>query len=407
MALISESSSTVLGTKNAVSYENLIPTHNRLPVAFTHGQGVWVWDESGRKYLDGLAGIAVNSLGHAHPRLTHAISEQAGRLIHVSNNYRIPVQARLATRLAELSGMRQVFFTNSGTEANECAIKLARLFGHKRGIAEPKIVVMEKAFHGRTLGSLSATAKEDIRKGFGPLLGGFVRVPFDDPSAIEAAAQDPDVVAVLLEVVQGEGGINLFSAENLQRVQHLSDQRNILLMIDEIQTGIGRTGSYFAFQHAGIVPDVITLAKGLGGGVPIGACVVGEKAMDIFSVGSHGSTFGGNPLVCAAASAVLDVMQESDLCKNAAVVGAHIRQRLKAEFEGLGGVRDVRGLGLLIGVELDRPCAAVVAQALEAGLLLNVTAGNVVRLVPPLIITREEGDMMVDILVPVVRQFLQ
>lgn len=388
-----------------VSYANLASTHNRLPVAFTHGQGIWLWDEKGRKYLDALAGVAVNTLGHGHPRLVRAICEQAGRLIHVSNHYRIPIQAKLASRLAQLSGLRRVFFVNSGAEANECAIKLARLYGHGRGVYEPKIVVIEKAFHGRTMGSLSATGQEKLQKGFGPMLEGFVRVPMS-AAAIADAARDHDVVAVLLEVVQGEGGINLFPSEDLREVRRVCDDRKILLMVDEIQTGVGRTGSYFAFEHSGIKPDVITLAKGLGGGVPIGACVIGEQAEQVFTVGSHGSTYGGNPLVCSAAWAVLEEMRESDLVGNVARVGEHVMNRLRGELAGVRGVREVRGMGLMIGIQLDRPAGDVVPMAMNAGLLLNVTAGNVVRLVPPLIIGMDEADQMVDIVVSVIRKFL-
>lgn len=388
------------------SADVLIPTHSRLPVTFTHGKGAWLWDEQGRAYLDGLAGIAVNTLGHAHPELVRAISEQAGRMIHVSNNYHVAQQIRLAERLVELSGLRQAFFVNSGTEANECVIKLARMLGHKRGIATPKIVVMEKAFHGRTLGSLSATAREEIRTGFGPLLEGFERVPFK-ADAIDIALRDPDAVAVLLEVVQGEGGVRPLPIDALRQIRKICNERGALLMIDEVQTGIGRTGSYFAYQQAGILPDVIALAKGLGGGVPIGACLIGEKAMGIFSVGSHGATFGGNPLVCAAANAVLDVMEKEDLCANAKSTGSYIAERLKDELKDVAGVREVRGAGLLIGVELDRPCGTLVGEALEAGLLVSVTAGNVIRLAPPLIITRKEAALLVEMLVPIIRGYLK
>ncbi|NYT36462.1 aspartate aminotransferase family protein [Allopusillimonas soli] len=387
------------------SSEALIPTHKRLPVTFTHGNGAWLWDTQGKKYLDALAGIAVNTLGHAHPALVKAVSEQAAQLIHISNNYFIPQQIRLAERLVSMSGLRQAFFVNSGAEANECAIKLARMLGHKRGISVPKILVMEKAFHGRTMGSLSATAKQSIREGFGPLLEGFERVRFDIEE-IENASKDPDVVAVLLEVIQGEGGINLLPEDSLRRLRKLCDERDILLMLDEVQTGIARTGKLFAYQHANIVPDVLALAKGLGGGVPIGACLIGERAMDIFSVGSHGSTFGGNPLVCAAANAVLDVVEQERLYDNARVIGNFIAHEFQKKLVDVPGVRGVRGAGLLIGIELEQPCGSLPALALDAGLLISVTADNVVRLAPPLILSQSEAEYLVDTLVSVIRDYV-
>lgn len=388
-----------------LSRDHLAATHNRLPVCFTHGEGVWLWDQDGRKYLDSLAGIAVNTLGHGHPRLTKAIADQAKNLIHVSNNYLISQQAELACSLSRLSGLDRVFFANSGAEANEAAIKVARMYGHQKGIDSPKIVVMEKAFHGRTLGSLSATASETIRTGFGPLLEGFIRVA-PNAAAIAAACEDDSVVAVMLEVIQGEGGINPIDDAVLREIREICDEKEALLLLDEVQTGIGRTGKVFAFEHSGVVPDVVALAKGLGGGVPIGACLMGGRARDVLQIGSHGSTYGGNPLVCAAGLAVITEMQEKDLCGNAERVGMHILKRLRSEVARLPGIVDVRGRGLLIGIELDRPAAAVVHLALDAGLLLNVTSGTVVRLVPPLIITQDEADELISRLLPVLRTFL-
>lgn len=390
----------------AYFHPNLVPTHKRQPISFTHGQGVWLHDEDGRQYIDLLAGIAVDSLGHAHPRLVEAIATQAGKLIHVSNNFHIPIQERLAERITRLSGMSQVFFANSGAEANEAAIKLARLYGHKKGIEAPRIAVMEKSFHGRTLATLWAGGNTKIQAGFGPPVEGFVRVPFGDVAALEGAlSDDENIVAVLLEVVQGEGGVNLIEFEKLRQIERLCNERECLFMLDEVQTGIGRTGRHFAFQHAGVLPDVMVLAKGLGGGVPIGACVTAGRASGVFGVGTHGSTFGGNPLVCAAADAVLDVIETEDLCENARVVGAHFVEQLRLQLQH-PGVRDVRGLGLLIGIELDRPCADLVRLSLDAGLVLSVTADKVVRLVPPLLISKDEADQAVAQLVPVIKSFL-
>ncbi|TXL70628.1 aspartate aminotransferase family protein [Vineibacter terrae] len=384
-------------------HPNLIPTHKRLPIAFTHGQGVWLYDEKGRKYIDLLAGIAVDSLGHAHPRLAGAIADQAHKLIHVSNNFHIAIQERLAEQLARLSRMDKVFFANSGAEANEAAIKLARLHGHRKGIDRPRIVVMEKAFHGRTLATLWAGGNTKIQAGFGPPVDGFVRVPLGDVAAIERAlAEDPGIVAVLLEVVQGEGGVNLLAPRVMKEIEALCAANGLLLMLDEVQTGIGRTGRFLAFQHADVAPDVVTLAKGLGGGVPIGACLVAAKAVDLFGVGAHGSTFGGNPLACAAATAVLDVIEEDDLCGNARVVGQYMAERLRERLAG-PGVAEVRGLGLLIGIELEQPCPDLMRHALDAGVVLSVTADKVVRLVPPLTITRDEADYAMDRLVPVIK----
>ncbi|HUW37315.1 MAG TPA: aspartate aminotransferase family protein [Rhodocyclaceae bacterium] len=386
---------------------HLMNTYARLPIAFTHGQGPWVYDEQGRRYLDALAGIAVNTLGHAHPALVRALSEQVARLIHVSNLYRIPEQERLSDRLAALSGMDEVFFCNSGCEANEAAIKLARLYGHQRGIEQPAIIVMERAFHGRTLATLSATGNRKAQAGFEPLVAGFVRVPFDDLAAVEAVAQhNANVVAVLIEPIQGEGGINIAHDEYLQGLRRICSARGWLLMVDEVQCGIARTGKWFAHQHAGIVADVMTLAKGLASGVPIGACLAAGPAAGIFKPGSHGSTFGGNPLACVAALTTLDVIEHDGLMAHALALGDRIRSDLAKRLAGVAGVADIRGDGLMIGVELDRPCGELVQRALDAGLLLNVTADQVVRLLPALIFTAAEADELVATLSRLVREFL-
>jgi len=382
-------------------------TYSRIPVAFTHGEGVWVWDESGKKYLDALAGIAVNTLGHAHPRLTRAIAEQSARLIHTSNLYVIAEQERLAEKLAKISGTDSVFFCNSGCEANEAAIKLARLHGHGKGVENPGIVVMDKAFHGRTLATLSATGNYKVQKGFEPLVPGFVRVPLNDIDAVRrVAAQDKSVVAVLVEPIQGEGGINLSTMQYLRDLRELCDREGWLLMLDEVQCGLGRTGKWFVYQHAGIRPDVVLLAKGLASGVPIGACLARGAAADVFKPGTHGSTFGGNPLACAAALATLEAIQGENLMKNAEQVGGLILSGLREGLRGVAGITEIRGQGLMIGVELDRPCGDLVGQALQAGLLINVTMDNVVRLLPPLVMTEGEARQVLSILLPLVRNFL-
>jgi acetylornithine/N-succinyldiaminopimelate aminotransferase len=382
-------------------------TYSRIPVAFTHGKGVWVWDESGKKYLDALAGIAVNTLGHAHPRLTRAIAEQSARLIHTSNLYVIAEQERLAEKLAKISGTDSVFFCNSGCEANEAAIKLARLHGHGKGVENPGIVVMDKAFHGRTLATLSATGNYKVQKGFEPLVPGFVRVPLNDIDAVRrVAAQDKSVVAVLAEPIQGEGGINLSTMQYLRDLREVCDREGWLLMLDEVQCGLGRTGKWFVYQHAGIRPDVVLLAKGLASGVPIGACLARGAAADVFKPGTHGSTFGGNPLACAAARATLEAIEGENLMKNAEQVGGLILSGLREGLRGVAGITEIRGQGLMIGVELDRPCGDLVGQALQAGLLINVTMDNVVRLLPPLVMTEGEARQVLSILVPLVRNFL-
>ena len=387
---------------------HLMNTYGRLPVAFTHGRGCRLIDEQGKSYLDALAGIAVNTLGHNHPRLVAALGEQVGRLIHVSNLYRIAEAELLSDRLAVISAMDEVFFCNSGCEANEAAIKLARMYGHQQGIEQPVIIVMEQAFHGRTLATLSATGNRKVQAGFEPLVSGFVRVPFDDIAAIEQlAARNQSVVAVLFEPIQGEGGINLAHNEFVRSLRRICDQKNWLLMVDEVQCGIGRTGIWFAHQHAGIVPDVMTLAKGLGSGLPIGACLAAGRAAGVFKPGNHGSTFGGNPLACVAALTTLDVIDADGLMARARTVGEAVREGLRAALSGVAGVIDVRGEGLMIGIELDRPCAELVTRALDAGLLINVTADKVVRLLPPLVMSDAEGVELVAALAPLIRAFLE
>jgi acetylornithine aminotransferase len=382
-------------------------TYNRIPVAFTHGEGVWVWDQSGKKYLDALAGIAVNTLGHGHPKLTRAIAEQSARLIHASNLYIIAEQEEAAEKLAKISGMDSVFFCNSGCEANEAAIKLARLHGHGKGVDVPAIVVMDKAFHGRTLATLSATGNKKVQAGFEPLVAGFVRVPLNDIEAVRRVArEDRSVVAVLVEPIQGEGGINLSTMQYLRDLRELCDRQGWFLMVDEVQCGLGRTGKWFVYQHAGILPDVVLLAKGLASGVPIGACLARGAAAGVFKPGTHGSTFGGNPLACAAALATLEAIEEENLMRNAAVVGGAILSGLREGLAGLAGVREIRGHGLMIGVELDRPCGELVNRALDAGLLINVTMDNVVRLLPPLVMKEAEARQVLSILLPLMRDFL-
>jgi acetylornithine aminotransferase len=382
-------------------------TYARLPVAFTHGEGVWLWDAQGKRYLDALGGIAVNTLGHAHPGLVKTLSTQAGRLIHTSNLYQITEQENLADKLAAISGMDKIFFCNSGCEANEAAIKIARLHAKGKGVENPAIVVMEKAFHGRTLATLSATGSRKVQAGFEPLVSGFVRVPYDDLEAVRQVAQhNRNVVAVLVEPIQGEGGINIAHLEYLRGLRELCDQYQWLLMLDEIQCGIGRTGKWFFYQHAGVYPDVVTLAKGLAGGVPIGACLAKGAAAEVFKPGSHGSTFGGNPFACAAALATLDIIEQDQLLANATRVGDAIRAGLTAALAGIKGVVAVRGMGLMLGIELDRPCTELIQSALAAGLLINVTADRIIRLLPPLIMSADEARQVVDILSPLIQDFL-
>jgi len=386
---------------------HLMNTYSRIPVAFTRGERVWVWDESGKKYLDALAGIAVNTLGHGHPKLTRAIAEQSSRLIHASNLYRIAEQEKLADKLAAISGMENAFFCNSGCEANEAAIKLARLHGHGKGVESPGIVVMDKAFHGRTLATLSATGNRKVQQGFEPLVPGFVRVPFNDIESVrQVASHDKNVVAVLVEPIQGEGGINISTMQYLRDLRELCDRQGWFLMVDEVQCGLGRTGKWFVYQHAEIQPDVVLLAKGLASGVPIGACLARGTAAGVFKPGTHGSTFGGNPLACAAALATLAAIEEEGLMKNAERIGGILLAGLREALAGRPGVAEVRGHGLMIGVELDRPCGDLVKRALEEGLLINVTMDNVIRLLPPLIMNEGEARQVLSILVPLVRSFL-
>jgi acetylornithine/N-succinyldiaminopimelate aminotransferase len=386
---------------------HLMNNYARQAVAFTHGEGCHLFDAQGRRYLDGLAGIAVNTLGHNHPRLVSALSQQVARLIHVSNIYRVNEQELLADRLAALSGMDEVFFCNSGCEANEAAIKLARLFGHQKGVDHPAIIVMEHAFHGRTLATLSATGNRKVQAGFEPLVPGFVRVPFDDLTAIEqVAANNPNVVAVLFEPLQGEGGIHIAHDDFMRGLRRVCDERGWLFMVDEVQCGIGRTGKWFAHQHAGIKADVMTLAKGLGSGMPVGACLTAGLATGVFKPGNHGSTFGGNPLACVAAMTTLTVLEEDGLLARAVALGERIRARLRDRLAGVSAVTDIRGSGLMIGMELDRPCGALVAAGLDAGILINVTADKVVRLLPPLVMSDAAADELVDTLATVLKAFL-
>ncbi len=386
---------------------HVMNTYARLPVAFTHGDGVWLYDENGKRYLDALAGVAVSTLGHNHPRLVRAIAEQAARVLHTSNLYRIPLQEQLAERITALAGMDEVFFCNSGCEANEAAIKLARLYGHRKGVTQPGIVVMESAFHGRTLATLSATGNRKAQAGFEPLVAGFLRVPYRDITAIRQIAEhNQSVVAVMLEAIQGEGGVHVADPSFLREVRQLCDQRGWLLICDEVQCGLGRTGEWFGWQHAGVRPDVMTLAKGLGSGVPIGACVAAGAAAGLFGLGNHGSTFGGNPLACAAALATLDAIVDEGLLDNAARVGEAIRAGLGEALAGVSGVVGIRGRGLMIGIELDRPCGELVARALDAGALINVTAERVVRLLPPLVFTPSDAQALVAMLAPLIRDFL-
>jgi acetylornithine aminotransferase len=386
---------------------HVMKTYGRLPIALSHGRGCRVWDTDGREYLDALGGIAVNTLGHAHPRLVPALQDQIGKLIHTSNYYHVPLQEQLAAKLTTLSGLTNAFFCNSGLEANEAALKIARKYGHDKGIDRPEIVVYEAAFHGRSIATLSATGNPKVQAGFGPLVEGFVRVPMNDLAAIEAVRQTrPNVVAVFLETIQGEGGVNPSRWEYLQGLRRVCDEQGWLLMLDEVQCGIGRTGRWFAHQWADIQPDVMPLAKGLGSGVPIGAVVCGPKAAGVFGPGNHGTTFGGNPLAMRAGVETLKIMEEDGLLANAVAMGALLGAGFEREFAGLAGVKEIRGAGLMIGIELDRPCGELVAQACEAGLLISVTAERVIRLLPALILTAAQAVQIVSMLAPLVRRFL-
>ena len=389
---------------------HVMNTYARVPIALSHGQGCRVWDVNGKEYLDALAGIAVNTLGHNHPKLVPALQDQIAKIIHSSNYYHVPNQEKLAAKLVELSGMSNVFFCSTGLEANEAALKLARKFGHDKGIARPEIVVYENAFHGRSIATLSATGNPKVQAGFGPLVEGFIRIPLNDIAALRKATDgNPNVVAVFFEAIQGEGGVNPMHVDYLRQVRAECDTRDWLLMIDEVQCGMGRTGKWFAHQWAGILPDVMPLAKGLGSGVPIGAVVAGPKAAALFQPGNHGTTFGGNPLAMRAGVETLRIMEEDGLLANATRVGAHLRARLERELASAiasGAVKEIRGQGLMLGIDLAQPCSALVGQCADKGLLVSVTADTVIRLLPPLIMTSAEADQVADILCPLVKQLL-
>ena len=386
---------------------HVLNTYGRLPIALSHGKGCWLWDTSGKRYLDALGGIAVNTLGHAHPKLVPALQEQVARLIHSSNYYEIPLQEELAAKLCELSGLSGAFFCNSGLEANEAALKIARKYGHDKGIAAPEIIVYEKAFHGRSIATLSATGNPKVQAGFGPLVTGFVRVPLNNLEAVQVVARShPNVVAVFLETIQGEGGVNSCRWEYLQGLRRLCNEQGWLLMLDEVQCGIGRTGKWFAHQWAGIQPDVMPLAKGLGSGVPVGAVVCGPRAVNVLGPGNHGTTFGGNPLAMRAGVETIRIMEEDGVMANAAAVGEALRAGLVRELSGVPGVVEIRGAGLMIGIELARPCGVLLARAASAGLMISVTADSVVRIVPPLILSHDEAAQIVSILCPLVKAFL-
>lgn len=390
--------------------EHLMNTYGRQPVTFVKGEGVWLTDTAGDRYLDALSGVAVNGLGHTHPKFVAALNAQISKLIHVSNIYQIAEQSALADKLAELSGMDRVFFCNSGCEANEAAIKLARLYGHNKGIDHPEIIVMDQSFHGRTMATLSATGNRKVQAGFEPLVSGFVRVPFDDLEAVKSiAANKNNVVAILVEPVQGEGGVHIPASLNayLQGLREICDANGWLLMLDEVQSGIARTGTWFAFQHTSVLPDVMTLAKGLGSGVPIGACVARGVAAETFTPGKHGSTFGGNPLATAAGLATLDIIAEEKLRENAQAVGDYIREQFAAALHGEPGVVNIRNAGMMIGIELNKPCADLVKQALAAKLLINVTSEKVIRLLPSLVMSKQEADELVSRLSPLILNFLK
>ncbi|MCG7984621.1 MAG: aspartate aminotransferase family protein [Candidatus Thiodiazotropha lotti] len=387
--------------------DSLMTTYQRLPVAFERGEGAWLWDTEGNRYLDAVTGVAVCGLGHAHPEIATALCDQASSLLHTSNLYRIPLQEALGERLCSLSSMEKAFFANSGAEANEAAIKIARLYGNKREIKNPAIIVMEQSFHGRTLATLSATGNRKVQAGFEPLVQGFIRVPYDDIGAIEEIAQhQKNVVAVLVEPVQGEGGVNIPSTDYLNRIREICDQHQWMMMLDEIQTGVGRTGKLFAHQHNDILPDVMTLAKGLGNGMPIGACLARGEAANLLAPGNHGSTFGGNPLACRVAMSVLDVVESQQLADRADQLGQRFQSEFEAKLAELPGVTSIRSKGLMVGIELERPCAELVGKALEKNLLINVTAGNVIRLLPPMILNDDECKEIIDKVSALVADFL-
>ncbi len=385
----------------------LMATYKRLPVSFERGDGVWLWDTEGKRYMDALSGIAVCGLGHAHPAIQKAICDQASKLLHTSNLYGIPLQEQLGEKLVELSGMQRVFFSNSGAEANEAAIKIARMYGNQKGIKNPAIVVMDKSFHGRTLATLSATGNRKVQAGFEPLVQGFVRIPFGDVDSLQNVAENsPNVVAVLVEPIQGEGGINIPADDYLKQIRKICDEQQWLMMLDEIQTGIGRSGKFFSHQHQEIIPDVMTLAKALGNGMPIGACLAGRKAADILGPGNHGTTFGGNPLACRVGLTVLETVEKLDLASRAETLGAKLLADFADALTDVVGVEEIRGQGLLIGIELNRPCGDLVTQALEQGLLINVTADSVIRLLPPLVMKDEQAEQLVATLSGLIKTFL-
>lgn len=386
----------------------IMPTYGRQPITFSRGDGAWLWDTDEKRYLDALSGIAVCNLGHAHPAIHQAICEQSKKLLHTSNLYGIESQERLAEALTELSGMDNVFFCNSGAEANEAALKIARLYGHSQGIETPVVITMEKSFHGRTLGSLSATGNPKVQQGFAPLLPGFVHVPYNDIEAIQAAiADNPNIVAILVEPIQGEGGVNIPDADYLNRIRALCDQHHLLMMLDEIQTGVGRTGRFLAYQHNALLPDVCTMAKALGNGVPIGACLARGEAAKVLGAGSHGSTFGGNPLACSAALAVVETLRQADLIQQAEQKGQHICAALSDKIGANPRVTNIRHKGLMIGIDLDQPCAELVGRALQKGLLINVTAEKTIRLLPPLIIDEEQITLLTDLLSELIIEYTQ
>lgn len=390
-----------------MSMAAVMNTYGRLPVSFTHGKGIYLYDKAGNEYIDAISGIGVNALGHAHPVVSDAIKKQADLLIHTSNLYGVENQTLLAEALCTASGMDNVFFGNSGAEANEAAIKIARLYGHNKGIEQPHIIVMENAFHGRTMATLTASGNRKIQAGFEPLVNGFVRAPFGDINAlINIANNNTNVVAVLVEPVQGEGGVNCLPENHLNEIRALCDKNDWLMMLDEVQTGNGRTGRYFAFQHNDILPDVVTTAKGLGNGLPIGACLAHGKAATVFGPGNHGSTYGGNPLVCAAALAVVNTINQQQLCQNAQQMGAFLLDRFNTAFEKDEAVTDIRGQGLMIGIELDRPCGELVDQARAEGVLINVTSGNVLRLLPPLIIDQAQTEQVATVVIDIIKKFI-
>ncbi len=400
-------SSTAAPTVAAGTMPHVMNTYGRLPIALAHGKGCWVWDTNGKKYLDGLGGVAVNTLGHGHPKLVPALQDQVAKMMHCSNYYEVPLQETLAAKLCEISGLTNAFFCNSGLEANEGALKIARKYGHDKGIHRPEVIVYEKAFHGRSIATLSATGNEKVQKGFAPLVEGFVRVPLNDIGAIEHQARsNPNVVAVFLEVIQGEGGINPTRIDYLQQLRKICDDKGWLLMLDEVQCGLGRTGKWFAHQWAGIKPDVMPLAKGLASGVPVGAVVTGPKAAHVLGPGNHGSTFGGNPLAMRAGVETLRIMEEDGVMANAAAVGEVLLTSLKQGLAGVAGVVEFRGQGLMLGIELDRPCGVLLQRAADAGLMISVTADRVVRLIPPLILSADEARQISALLCPLIKAFL-